>query len=43
MAQRVKNPTGMHEDSGSVPGLTQCCHELWCRSQTQLGSYVAVA
>ena len=20
-----------------------CCHELWCRSQRQLGSYVAVA
>ena len=21
----------------------RCCHELWCRSQTQLGSGVAVA
>ena len=22
---------------------TWCCHELWCRSQTRLGSRVAVA
>ena len=21
----------------------RCCHELWCRSQTQLGSGLAVA
>ena len=21
----------------------RCCHELWCRSQTRLGSWVAVA
>ena len=28
----------------SLSGLrSQCCHELWCRSQTQLGSGVAVA
>ena len=28
----------------SLNGLrVQCCHELWCRSQTQLGSHVAVA
>ena len=33
-----------------VPSLTllsglriQCCHKLWCRSQAQLGSLVAVA
>ena len=41
------NPTRNHEVSGSIPGLTQLriqrCHELWCRSQTQLGSGVAVA
>ena len=23
MAQRVKNPTGTHEDMGSIPGLAQ--------------------
>ena len=23
MAQRVKNPTSMHEDEGSIPGLTR--------------------
>ena len=42
--------TGNHEVAGSIPGLAQlsglrirrCC-ELWCRSQTRLGSGVAVA
>ena len=28
MAQRVKNPTGIHEDSGSIPGLDQCVKDL---------------
>ena len=23
VAQHVKNPTGIHEDAGSIPGLTQ--------------------
>ena len=23
IVQRVKNPAGIHEDSGSIPGLTQ--------------------
>ena len=42
MAQRLANPTRIHEDGGSIPGLLSglrilhCC-ELWCRSQTQLG------
>ena len=36
------NPS-IHEDVGSIPGLTQRCHELWCRSQMLLGSGVAVA
>ena len=42
------NPTGIYEDVGSIPGLTQWlriwhCHELWCRSQTGLGFCAAVA
>ena len=28
VAQRVKNPTSIHEDSGSVPGLTQWVKDL---------------
>ena len=24
VAQRVMNPTGIHEDMGSIPGLAQC-------------------
>ena len=47
MTQRLTNPTSIHEDVGSIPGLIQwirhCCRELWCRSQTQLGSGVAVS
>ena len=44
----VTNPTSIHEDAGSIPGLLNglriwCYYELWCRSQTWLGSHVAVA
>ena len=37
VAQQVKNPTGIHEDVGSIPDLAQwvkdlVCHKLWgCR------------
>ena len=28
VAQWLRNPTCTQEDSGSIPGLTQHCHEL---------------
>ena len=38
------NPTSIHEDVGLIPGPAQWSyHELWFRSQMQLGSGVAVA
>ena len=44
VAQWVKNPTSIHGDVGSIPGLAITsrlriwhCHELWCRSQTRQG------
>ena len=48
MAWRVKNQTRIHEDVGSIPGLTrwvriQHCRELWGRSLTSLRSQVTVA
>ena len=44
----VMNPTSIQEDVDSIHGLAQWakdqrCGELWCRSQTRLGSGVAVA
>ena len=48
IAQRVKNPTSVHEDLGSITGLDRGlkiwhCHKLWPRSQMWLGSHIAVA
>ena len=48
MAQWLTNPTRNHEVAvrslALLSGLRiRHCHELWCRSQTQLGSRVAVA
>ena len=49
MVRQVTNLTSIHEDAGLIPDLTHwvkdpaCYHELWRRSQMQLGSCVAVA
>ena len=44
MVQQVKNPTSIHEDTGSIHILTQwVVVELWHRSQTRLRSHVTVA
>ena len=42
------NLTSIHEDSDSIPGLVSGwgiwhCPELWCRSQMQVRSQIAVA
>ena len=44
MAQWLVNLIVIHEDVASLGGLSiRCCHELWCRSQMQLRSDIAVA
>ena len=45
VAQYVLNSTSVCEDVGLIPGLAQWvgCRELWGRSQTRLGSGIAVA
>ena len=48
MVQQLTNLTSIHKDVGSIPGLTQWAEApgllwLWYRSQTWLGSGVAVA
>ena len=48
VAQQVKNPTSVHEDGGSIPGLLsglrlQHGHKPWSRLQMGLGSGVALS
>ena len=42
MAHRVKNPTSIHEDAGSIPGLLNGLRIWCCHSCSALGSGVAM-
>ena len=47
MAQWLRNPTRIQEDTGSIPGFpsglkTQHCLELWCTLQRRLRFSIAV-
>lgn len=42
MVQRVKNPTSIHDDAGSIPGLAKWV-ELQHSLQMQFRSAIAVA
>ena len=48
VAQQVKNPSGIHEDVGSILALRSVlsilhCHKVQHKSQMRLRSHVAVA